>query len=138
MEKIISQNKSIQGYQFGILYGVLGSMMLVGARLVLWLNPPLPKCIFKELTGYPCPTCGATRCVCEFSQGHFWDSFLMNPLIFLIGVAIGLFAVYSIGVYFFNFPEIKFDWVKKKSNLFKILSVLAILVNWAYLITVHR
>lgn len=112
--------------------------MLVGARIVVWLNPPLPKCVFKELTGYPCPTCGATRCVCALSQFHIRDAFLMNPLIFLLGLGIGLFAIYSAGVYLFGFPQIKFEKLKRKQTFLRILAVVAILVNWAYLIAVHR
>ena len=37
-------------------------------------------CIFKNLSGYPCPACGTTRSVLLILDGHFWQASLLNPL----------------------------------------------------------
>ena len=125
-------------YVFGLIYGFIGVTLLAGARFIHWLNPPLPKCVFKSITGFPCPTCGATRSFEELSQFHIVNTFLMNPLVFLICIGGGLFAIYSFGVYFLKIPPISIHWNKKRNNVARILAIAAILINWAYLIIVHR
>src|SRR5690348_8436678 len=136
MESTFTDKSPNRLYQWGLIYGILGIFVLVAGRIVLWLKPPIPKCMFKEITGYPCMTCGATRCIEEFSQFHFWNAFLMNPLIFLMGAGFGLFFLYSAGVYLFNLPKIQFTFVSKNAKLVRILIVLAVLINWIYLIKV--
>lgn len=39
-------------------------------------------CLFKNLTGYPCPTCGFTRGALLFLSGHPLEGWLHNPLLF--------------------------------------------------------
>lgn len=46
-------------------------------------------CIFKLLTGYPCPVCGTTRAIAAFSEGRLHASFVYNPL----GVALVLVSI---------------------------------------------
>ena len=36
-------------------------------------------CIFKKLTGLPCPFCGVTRSLASFIRGDFEQAFLYNP-----------------------------------------------------------
>ena len=125
-------------YAFGLIYGFIGVLILAGAKFIHWLNPPLPICVFKTITGFPCLTCGATRSIEELSQFHIVNSFMMNPLIFLICIGGGLFAIYSFGVYFLKIPPIFIHWNNKRNSVARILAVSAILLNWAYLLIVHR
>lgn len=37
-------------------------------------------CIFKWITGLPCPSCGATRSLMALVQGRFEVAFFLNPL----------------------------------------------------------
>lgn len=37
-------------------------------------------CFFKNLTGYPCPSCGVTRSVAQLFRGNFLVALYMNPL----------------------------------------------------------
>lgn len=41
-------------------------------------------CLFKRITGVPCPSCGTTRSVMLLTEGNFRESFLQNPFGFLI------------------------------------------------------
>ncbi|HLX13469.1 MAG TPA: DUF2752 domain-containing protein [Bacteroidota bacterium] len=47
-------------------------------------------CLFKAITGLPCPSCGATRAILLLLHGNFRDSMMMNPLgiILLLGLII--------------------------------------------------
>jgi hypothetical protein len=37
-------------------------------------------CIFKSITGVPCPSCGITRSVLQILHGNWIDAILINPL----------------------------------------------------------
>ncbi|UZD38416.1 DUF2752 domain-containing protein [Capnocytophaga ochracea] len=37
-------------------------------------------CAIKNITGYPCPSCGTTRSVEAFFEGHWGEALLTNPL----------------------------------------------------------
>ena len=54
----------------------------------LWLAaaPHLRSCIFRSLTGVPCPTCGTTRAATAFLQGHVMTAFANSPLATLAGL----------------------------------------------------
>lgn len=45
-------------------------------------------CIFKHVTGYPCPSCGTTSGVRSFLAGHYSDAFFQNPLSWVAIVAL--------------------------------------------------
>ncbi|NNE26355.1 MAG: DUF2752 domain-containing protein [Saprospiraceae bacterium] len=47
-------------------------------------------CVFKNMTGIPCPSCGATRSVLSIMSGQFANAWYFNPLGFLL---IALFAL---------------------------------------------
>lgn len=43
-------------------------------------------CVFRELTGVPCPACGLTRSVCETAHGRLAEAFAyhyLGPLVYL-------------------------------------------------------
>lgn len=44
-------------------------------------------CLFKRVTGWPCPSCGSTQAVVHLWHGHFWESILSNPLGIIVFVA---------------------------------------------------
>lgn len=48
----------------------------------LWLAlaPVLRPCIFRSLSGIPCPTCGTTRAATAFLDGDLSAAFAANPL----------------------------------------------------------
>jgi hypothetical protein len=48
----------------------------------------LPACLFYELSGLPCPTCGATRATLAFARGDWLTALHLNPLVVLIYLAI--------------------------------------------------
>jgi hypothetical protein len=54
----------------------------------LWLAlaPLLRPCVFRGLTGLPCPTCGTTRAATAFLSGELGTAFAVNPLAALAGL----------------------------------------------------
>ncbi|MFZ5806424.1 MAG: DUF2752 domain-containing protein [Verrucomicrobiota bacterium] len=108
-----------------IFYGIVGIILLWGicwiAKCLLAL--PFPVCGFHEITGFPCPFCGGTRCLAAMGQFHFKDALLLHPLIFgciLLGIGFGIYRL---------FKKQRFTFSKNFYRLF----FAVILVNWIYL-----
>ncbi len=64
----------------------LPALWLALGGIILLLAPrtglTLPPCLFKRLTGWPCPSCGFTRGTLAFLHGHLVQAWLYNPLLF--------------------------------------------------------
>lgn len=45
---------------------------------------PAPKCMFKLLTGYDCPGCGAQRAIHAALNGNLAEAWHFNPLMFIL------------------------------------------------------
>lgn len=46
-------------------------------------------CIFKVITGVPCPSCGSTRSVVSFFKGDVYEAIMYNPIgIILAGLIV--------------------------------------------------
>jgi hypothetical protein len=119
--------------EFGIIYGGIVLIML-GAG---WLLPVLsfaPDCVFKGLTGIPCPTCGSTRSVVHFSHGDILSAFVMNPLMTLCLISVLLYFAYSVMSAAFDLPRISFLFSDNEKKVMRAAVVMVLLVQWAYLI----
>ena len=100
----------------------------------LWLaaTPHLRSCIFRSLTGIPCPTCGTTRAATAFLHGDVMTAFINNPLaalaglLFVVGAPIAVIwttARMSVP----SLPNPLPPWVR-------IGAICLIAANWLYLI----
>lgn len=43
-----------------------------------------PKCLFKTLTGYDCPSCGGQRALHALLNGEVGRAFMLNPFLFVV------------------------------------------------------
>ncbi|MNJ98121.1 hypothetical protein D3C87_158840 [compost metagenome] len=124
------------------LYLILSLGILAGYGWVSWfLYHGIPDnnftpCIFKNVTGIACPSCGSTRSVLLLSHGNFTDALLLNPLgVFM--AAIMLIAPFWL----------LYDVILKKDTLYTsykkfekivqikwvaITLIILILINWAW------
>lgn len=60
----------------------------------------LPKCLFLEWTGLPCPSCGLTTSFTYLLHGHWREAFVVHPLGPLLYTAFGIAAACSAAEYF--------------------------------------
>ena len=44
----------------------------------------VPKCVFKTITGYDCPSCGIQRALHAILHGEIISAIKLNPFLFLI------------------------------------------------------
>ncbi len=60
----------------------------------------LPKCLFLEWTGLPCPGCGLTTSFTHLLHGHWREAFAAHALGPLLFLAFGIAAALSLAEYF--------------------------------------
>lgn len=119
-------------WPFWAVFVVFVWLALGGA--VVWLSArmgrPIYTCLFKRLTGIPCPTCGFTRGALCLLHGRVGQAWLYNPLLFsvlgvlLIAIVLRLVFARSVRVYLTH-TERAIAWV---------LAVVLSCINWAYVI----
>jgi len=93
----------------------------------------LPPCLFKHLTGIPCPTCGVTRSVVSLSKLDLYDSFLYNPLSMISIFALILFSPAFITAWLFR-KRLEIVLAERDRKFLRISLVLVLMANWAFLI----
>ncbi|BDU74786.1 DUF2752 domain-containing protein [Mesoterricola silvestris] len=111
---------------------VLAWAALAGAEAYLerrW-GVELGTCMFKRLTGQPCPTCGATRGALALFSGHPLRALLWNPL--LVGGGAVAAALLALRAATGRAPQVSWTPNRKRAALGAALA--AVLANWCYLI----
>lgn len=126
------EKKEPSQIEFGLIYGVIALIMLGVAR---W--PPIlsfaPDCIFKGLTGGPCPTCGSTRALVLLSHGDLVPAFSLNPLVTLAMIAAVLYFLANLIMLAFHLPRITCILTDKEKNVVRAAAIILLLAQWAYL-----
>lgn len=78
-----------------LLWAALGIAGLVGlAILHFWVpsgGASSSICVFRRLSGIPCPGCGMTRAFAHLAKGEWGEAARDHPLSFLIAAEMGLF-----------------------------------------------
>lgn len=98
-------------------------------------------CIIKNVTGYPCPSCGTTRAVTLLLNGRFIESLVLNPIGIVVAIIMIIFPIWILIDIIFK-KETFYFWYKKtevtirKPWLASILIVL-VLLNWIWNIYKH-
>ena len=93
-----------------------------------------PLCVFRRLTGLPCPACGGSRGVRELVEGHWARGWLHNPLLFtlLAVAAVWLLVRLASGRQLWWSPSPRaraFAWI---------VAGAALAANWIFLIVTDR
>ena len=102
------------------------------------LGLPWPRCVFHDLTGLPCVTCGMTRSAIQFLHGHFFAALKWNPLVFALLWGVVAFDLYALMTLAMRGPRLRlvFRQAERKYARGVIVAVLAL--NWFYLLSHWR
>jgi hypothetical protein len=122
-----------------LLWLIVSTASLASAGIWLVLGLPWPSCVFHDLTGLPCLTCGATRSAIEFFHGHFFAAWNWNPLAFMVWCGIALFDLYALIVLVTRAPRLRlsrFSGDEKRSARVLIISLFA--ANWIWVLSHWR
>jgi hypothetical protein len=131
--RVAFKKRSTGGIEFGILYGSITLLVLCAARFLPILSIS-PSCVFKGITGIPCPTCGSTRAAIFLSRGDVAAALTMNPLATLGFIAAVLYFFYSIVTLIFDLPRISFTLREPEKQAVRVAAIMLLLVQWIYLI----
>jgi len=111
----------------------LASLGLAAAWLTVGL--PWPRCVFHDLTGLPCITCGMTRCGIHFFHGHFSAALRWNPLVFTLLCGLTAFDLYAFATLAARGPRLRICFDTQTAKIFvRIALISALLLNWIYLL----
>jgi len=104
-----------------------------------WVGLPWPSCVFHDLTGLPCLTCGATRSIIEFLHGHILAALKWNPLVFAAVCGLLIFNAYAFVVLIARARRLRMANLTATEKKIARLSTLALLgANWIYLLAHWR
>lgn len=118
--------------QLVLLWLVAAASAVALRPLWLALAPHLRPCIFRTLTGLPCPTCGTTRAAVAFLHGDLVSAFVSNPLATLIGIL--FIAGAPIAALWVVSDGSGVEVPQKPPRWLRWILVGVIAVNWLYLI----
>ena len=109
-----------------------GSLTLAAAWFALGL--PWPRCVFHELTGLPCVTCGMTRCAIQFFHGHFLAALKWNPLVFAALCGVTVFDLYAFATLAMRAPRLRMVFRQREKKFARGIVIGALALNWIYLL----
>jgi hypothetical protein len=124
-------------FPLGAVFGALGALGLIAVALLGLDRLPLTLCVFRALTGLPCPTCGATRAAGRLAELDVAGAVALNPLATALALSIAAWAVIDLLL----LPARRAVTVEVEPALAPWLrgaAVAAVLGNWLYLLLAVR
>ncbi len=132
----VALRKRAQGdLDFGVVYGGIVLLALLAGRYLPVLALA-PTCVFRTLTGFPCPTCGSTRSIVFLSRGDIYSAVAMNPLVAICALTALVFMLYGLFALVLGMPRVSFALSEKEKDRVRLAVVLLVLINWLYLVSV--
>jgi uncharacterized transporter YbjL len=120
-----------------MIWGPMAVLFIATAGLLKDLVLRLPVCIFHEITGLPCVTCGGTRSLIALSQLDLVSSFIFNPLVPAFAFGLILFSLlFFIGA--ITKKSLKINLTRRGKRVIRYSVLIIIALNWAFLIVVGR
>jgi hypothetical protein len=127
-----------EDFNHELVWLAVSAAALAAGSIWLWLGLPWRRCPFLAVTGFPCLTCGATRCAIAFLHGNLSMAWSWNPLAFVALCAVALFNLYALIVLVARGARLRvIAWTRAEKNAVRLAVIALIVMNWAYLIA-HR
>ena len=109
---------------------VAGWLALLGVYQAIKPATAPSLCMWREISGVPCPTCGSTRAFFAASHGRLGDAFLLNPLLGAAAAASGAWLILRLG---FG-RTLKLDLHTRGRRALWWAAAVLLVLNWAYVI----
>jgi hypothetical protein len=121
----------------GAIFGAIGVVAAAAVALLHLDRLPVVFCVFKGLTGLPCPTCGSTRALGRLVAFDLAGAVSMNPLATL---AFGLVAVWALAdlVLWPRRRALSLEVEPRLAWRLRIAALVLLLANWIYLLVARR
>src|SRR5205823_14708994 len=121
-----------------LLWIIVSDTSLAIATAWFAVGLPWPICMFHELAGLPCVTCGMTLCTIEFFHGHFSAAFKWNPLVFAFICSVIAFDLFAFATLAMRRPRLRIMFGQSDKRCARGVIVAALDVNGAYLLSHWR
>jgi hypothetical protein len=121
----------------GLVFFGIGLLAAAAVGLLRLDRLPLTLCVFKGLTGLPCPTCGSTRTLGQLFALDVAGAWSQNPLATLGAVAVATWGLVDLAL----LPRRRAVGLEIAPRLGRALRWGALglfLANWIYLIAAGR
>ena len=93
-------------------------------------------CIFKIVTGVPCPACGSTRAVVSIFKGDLHQAILLNPIGFIIVITMLVLPFWLLADLIFKEKSLLnfYLWFEKivVNRKVMITAIILLLANWIW------
>jgi hypothetical protein len=130
------------------LYSIILVIAMAGYAWFYWNYTQMTSadskfnvCLFKTVTGLPCPSCGTTRAILCMTKGNFLEALYTNPLGFIVALMLVLIPVWVIVDIVFRKNSFQFFYEKSELLLRKkwiaLPAVILILFIWILNIKKH-
>lgn len=121
----------------GVVFGGIG--LLAGAAVVFLHLDRLPfaLCVFRGLTGLPCPTCGSTRALGRLFTLDLAGALAMNPFATLVALLMAGWALADLAL----LPRRQALGLAVSPRLgfaLRVAALVLFLANWVYLVAAAR
>ncbi len=112
-----------------VVLGWLGAVALA-EWLARRAGTHMSLCMFKRVTGYPCPSCGLTRGALQLLEGRIATAWAYNPLLFTVFAAAGVLLL--VRLTFGRTVHVELSRRERKAAWVVVAGLF--LLNWAYVI----
>ncbi len=121
----------------GAIFGGIGLLAAAVVGLLGLDRVPLTFCVFKGLSGLPCPTCGSTRAIARLFDLDPAGALAMNPFTTLVAVVIAAWAVVDV-LLLPRRRALRVGLSRPAGRAFRIAAFVAFVANWVYLLVAGR
>ncbi|RYZ47850.1 MAG: DUF2752 domain-containing protein [Sphingobacteriales bacterium] len=109
----------------------------------LWYSYPaghtrhaIPGCLFRNVTGIPCPACGITRALLCLMQGEVKQALYTNPLAFAAALFLIITPLWCIADLLLRRVSLAKQYFRAEHFLQKrpvaMISIVLIIINWIW------
>jgi hypothetical protein len=121
----------------GAIFGGIGVLVAAVVGLLGLDRLALTFCVFKGLTGLPCPTCGSTRAVARLFGFDLPGALAMNPFTTVVAVVIAAWAMVDL-LLIPRGRALRVGFSPTLGKAFRIAAFALFFANWVYLILAGR
>ena len=125
------------GLPLGAILAACGAFAVLAVGLLHLDRLPVSLCVFKAVSGWPCPTCGSTRALGRLLAGDLIGALDMNPLAAVLALGVSVWGLADALL----LPRGRALTVELSPRLGQLARVAAVALlggNWLYLIAAGR
>jgi hypothetical protein len=121
----------------GAVFGGIGVLACFTVGLLGLDRLPMSVCIFKAVTGLPCPTCGTTRTLGRLFRLDLGGALAMNPLATVAALVVVPWAIADL-VLLPRGRALRLGLGPKLAGKARLAVLFLVVANWAFLLLARR